>query len=102
MQCGIGNCVNAQVKIISMNAMNVYGGTKGHIQERVCEHMCVRACMYAEGKKRNDGEYEYFRDKTPRQWRSSEHSTDISAAVTNNRMHESDSNISSGHRRGAG
>jgi hypothetical protein len=42
MQCGIGNCVNAQVKIITMNAMNGYGGTKSHKQERVCERMCVR------------------------------------------------------------
>jgi hypothetical protein len=69
MQCGIGNCVNAQVKIITMNAMNGYRGTKSHIQERVCERMCVRACMYAEEKKRNDGEYEYFREEFPRQWR---------------------------------
>lgn len=81
--------VNAQVKIITMNAMNGYGGTKSHIQERVCERMCVRACMRAEGNKRNDSEYEYFRDKFPK----SERSRDISAAVTNNRMHKSDSNM---------
>lgn len=92
MQCGIGNCVNAQVKIIRMNAMNGYGGTRSHIQERVCERMCVRACMCTEGKKRNDDEYEYFRDKFPRQWRSLEQSRDISAAAMNNRMYDSDSN----------
>jgi hypothetical protein len=72
MQCGIGICVNAQVKIITMNAMNGYGGTRSHIQKRVCQRMCVRACMCAEGKKRSDGEYEYFRDKVPRQLRSPE------------------------------
>ena len=72
--------------------MNGYGGTKSHITS-VCERMCVRACMYAEGKKRNDGEYEYFRDKFPRQWKSSKQSRDINPAMTNNRMHESDSNM---------
>jgi len=94
MQCGIGNCVYAQVKIIRMNAMNGYRETKkSHTRTSVCERMCVRACMYAEGKKTNDSEYEYFRDKFSRQWRSSEQSRDISAAVTNDRMHESDSNM---------
>ena len=62
VQCGIGIGVNAQVKIISMNAMNGYGGTKSHIQQRVCERICVRACMCAEGKKANDSQYQYFRD----------------------------------------
>lgn len=55
---------------------------KSHIQETsVCVRMCVCACICAKGKKTNDGEYQYFRDKFPRQWRSSEQSRDISAAV---------------------
>jgi hypothetical protein len=44
MQCGIGICVNAQVKIITMNAMNGYGGTRSRIQERVCVDIC--ACVH--------------------------------------------------------
>ena len=47
-----------------MNAMNGYRGTKSHIQ-RVCERMCVRACMCAERKKRNDGGYESFPRQIP-------------------------------------
>jgi len=62
MQCGIGNGVNAQVKIIRMNAMNREPKLK---QERVCVYVC--AC--AKGKKTNDGEYQYFRDIFPRRWR---------------------------------
>ena len=52
MQCGIGNCVNAQVKIIRMNAMNGYGGAKSHIQERVCANVCacVHICVRKERK----------------------------------------------------
>jgi hypothetical protein len=99
MQCGIGNCVNAQVKIIRMNAMNGYGGTKSHIQERVCVNVCacVHVCMRKE-RKGMTVNMNISETKFPRQWRSSEQSKDISAAVTNNRMYESDSNMRDSNR----
>jgi hypothetical protein len=53
---------------------------KSHIQ-RVWERMCVRACICAEGKKSNDGEYQSFRDSAGPQ-------NSPETAVTKNRVHK--------------
>jgi hypothetical protein len=63
MQCGIGIGVNAQVKIIRMNAMNGYGRTKKSYTTSVCE--CVHVYMRREREKRNDDEYESFPRQIP-------------------------------------
>ena len=46
-----------------------------------CVHVCVRR-----EKKGMTVDMKVFRDKFPRQWRSSEQSKDINAAVMNNPM----------------